>query len=490
MRKEKAILFSVAMLIGVFLIVPCGVFAAEPNVPARRSLLDEFHNPTDWLEMGADARFHMIWAKNIDSLSDDLPNNRENHWNYLRYRMRWWQKVKLDEDVDFNTRLVWEFRHWDEAPDRSQHVDFDEILFDQFNFTWRNMFDMPLTGVFGRQDIILGAGWLVLEGTPLDDSRTICFDALRFTYDWAEKDTTIDMIYIDQGAAEDRWLKPINDRDRHFTEQDEHGLILYFTNKSLKDTQLEGYFIYKNDNPIDMTSKDEPAAWPSAVWSKKAEIYTVGGAISGKLDDRWSYRAEGAVQRGDKELPARVAMADLEAYGFNSRLNYDFQDERSNNLHIGYEYLSGDDPSSGTYEQFDPLWGEYARLSELFAYSYNLETMIGEATNLHRFNVGHSFKPWAKWQIETDYHLLWADQNTGKTAQYAYPWYEVVPNSGFQTSSHSDFRGHLFTLWVKWACTNRLNLHWLTEYLSPGSYYSQGNRDGAFFLRLGVEYTF
>jgi hypothetical protein len=32
---------------------------------------------------------------------------------------------------------------------------------------------------------------------------------------------------------------------------DERGLILYLTNKSMAKTQLEGFFMYKNDNPID-----------------------------------------------------------------------------------------------------------------------------------------------------------------------------------------------------------------------------------------------
>lgn len=529
MKKSKAILITPLAMILLVLIFPSQVFAAEevktdiaeqPGVDAadetrleatatpeaephhhlEGAFLDWFHHPADWIEMGADERFRVIFSKNIDTVSDDLSNNRENHWNFIRQRMRWWQKFKLDEDVDFNSRLVWEFRHWDEGPTgagqvRDQHVDMDEILFDQFNFTLRNMFDAPLTGVIGRQDIILGRGWLVLDGTPLDGSRTIFFDALRFTYDWKDKNTKFDMIYINQRAASDAWLKPINDRDRHLTEQDEHGVIFYVTNKSLDKTQLEAYFIYKNDNPIDVASADEPVPWPDQVWSKKAEIFTFGGAVEHKFDDHWSARAEGAIQTGKKEIVSHVGRgvanhirhADLEAFGFVSRLDYNFNDEKKNNLHVGYEFLSGDDPDSRDYEQFDPLWGEWPQWSELYVYTYNLETMIGETTNLHRFNVGHSFKPWPKWQINTDYHALWADETTASSAQYNYPWYTV--GTDFDTSTSSHFRGHLFTLWVKWECCKQLRWHWLTEYLAPGSYYT-ADRDGAYFLRFNVEYTF
>ncbi|MFA5784662.1 MAG: hypothetical protein WC962_07260 [Phycisphaerae bacterium] len=523
MKKSKAILITPLVLILLVLVFPSQVFAAEesehniveqPGVDAEDmtrleatstpepephhhlegAFLDWFHNPADWIEMGADERFKIIVAKNIDTLSDDLNNNRENHWNFIRQRMRWWQKFKLDEDVDFNSRLVWEFRHWDEGPtgagqQRDKRVDFDEILFDQFNITWRNMFGTPVKGVFGRQDIILGRGWLVLDGTPLDGSRTIYFDAMRFTYDWAEKNTVFDLILIHQEAAEDAWLKPINDEDRHVTEQDENGIIFYVTNKSLEKTQFEGYFIYKNDNPIDVTAADEPVPWPSAVWSRKAEIFTFGGAVEHRFDDHWSARAEGAMQVGDKEEPFTGRMADLEAFGFVSKLDYNFNDEKKNNLHIGYEYLSGDDPDTRDYEQFDPLWGEWPQWSELYVYTYNLETMIGETTNLHRFNVGHSFKPAPNWQINTDYHALWAAENTSDQARYAYPWYNVVSND-FNTSNDSKFRGHLFTLWVKWQCCPQLRWHWLAEYFSPGSYYSQAIRDGAYFLRFNIEYTF
>lgn len=455
-----------------------------PHHHLEGDFLDWFHNPADWLEMGADTRFRIIVAKNIDSLNDNPPGNRENHWNFTRHRMRWWQKFKLNDDVDFNSRLVWEWRHWDEGPRaggnvRDQSVDFDEILFDQFNLTVRNLFDMPLTMVAGRQDIILGKGWLVLDGTPLDGSRTICMDALRFTYNWEEKATTFDMIYVFTKAAEDAWLKPINDEDRHFTEQDEQGFIFYVTNKSLENTQFEAYFIYKNDNPINVTAADEPVPWPSALWSKKAEIYTFGGAIQHKFNETWNARVEGAVQTGKKETVGRGRTADLEAFGLVSKLNYEFNDEKKNNLHIGYEYLSGDDPGTRDDEQFDPLWGEWPQWSELYVYTYNLETMIGETTNLHRFNVGHSFKPAKNWQINTDYHALWAAENSATT----------FPGI-LATSGQSSFRGHLFTCWVKWQCCKQLSWHALAEYLSPGSYYDQRNRDGAYFLRFNIEYVF
>jgi len=471
------------MLIGVVFIVTGSPVKAQDKPAENSGNLSswdqwwrDFHNPTDYLEMGFDHRFRTITARNIDTLDTDATQNK---WNYQRYRFRWWAKWLMNEDVDFNARLVWEFRTWDEPKRKPQHTDFDEILFDRFNFTMRNVFDMPLTAVIGRQDIIFGVGWLVLDGTPLDGSRTIFTDAVRFTYDWKEKDTKIDMIYIDQASASDRWLKPVNDRDRGLTEQDEYGAILYLTNQSLEKTKLEAYFMYKNDNPIDILPGDRN--FPG-LWSRKAEIYTFGGAVAKTIDDNWNYRVEGAIQTGDKsDATADLStgtMRDLEAYGALTNLEYLFHDNLDSSAHIGYEYCSGDDPGTSDNEQFDPLWAEWPRWSELYIYTYSKETMIAESTNVHRFNVGHKFKANKQWQICTDYHLLWADQNT------------TTGSATFVISDHSNFRGQLLTCWAKYKMSEKLSGHLLGEYFIPGSYYDQSNRDAAFFLRFNLEYKF
>ena len=95
MKKEKAILFTV-LSAALFVIFLSQGLAATESDASSSSLMDQFHHPADWIEMGADLRFRMIWAKNIDSLSDDLPNNRENHWIFNRYRLRWWHSCRLD----------------------------------------------------------------------------------------------------------------------------------------------------------------------------------------------------------------------------------------------------------------------------------------------------------------------------------------------------------------------------------------------------------
>jgi len=240
--------------------------------------------------------------------------------------------------------------------------------------------------------------------------------------------------------------------------------------------QIEGFFIYRNDNPIDRPVTNIPNAW-----SRKAEIYTFGGGISGTQGDHWKYRAEGAIQTGEKsDITADLStgeMRDLEAYGALATLEYLFKDSHDHATHVTYEYASGDDPDSNDNEQFDLLWGEWPRWSELLIYTAAFETTVAELSNLHRVNLGHRFNLNKQWQILTDYHALWADEAGQASARY-------------NIDTRDKFRGHLFTAWAKYKFSSQLTGHLLGEYFIPGSYYNSPSDDDAFFLRAEVIYTF
>ncbi|OHB67402.1 MAG: hypothetical protein A2Y76_06380, partial [Planctomycetes bacterium RBG_13_60_9] len=416
-------------------------------------------------------------------------------WWYERYRMRWWTKTVLSDDISFNTRLVWEFRTYDEPHAQpiagfgfekyDRNMVWDEALFDWFNFNVRNIGGLPLTGVFGRQDIMFGVGWLVLEGTPLDGSRTVgAFDAARFTYDWTDTNNKIDLIYVNRMAESDKFLEPICDKDRALTEQDENGAILYLTNTSFKPTQLEAFFIYRNDNPIDrpLTLSNVPP-----FWGTDKDTYTFGAAVSGTSGDHWKYRAEGAFQTGrthDRGMTPPFAVGekhDIEAFGVLTNLEYLFKDAHQNATHVGYEYASGDDPSSDDNEQFDLLWGEWPRWSELLIYTYTFETEVSNNTNLHRANIGHKINLSKEWTLTVDYHALWSDRE-------GQPWRTGA--NGINVDGSSEFRGSLVTAWARYKFSDQLFGHVMGEYFTPGDYYIDPSGDDAYFVRFNLEYVF
>ena len=91
--------------------------------------------------------------------------------------------------------------------------------------------EINTTVTVGRQDIILGDGWLVLEGTPLDGSTSIYFDAIRSTTELKEMQTTVDVIYINQYSDPDAWLPTMGVVGDPQIEQNERGAILWVANK-------------------------------------------------------------------------------------------------------------------------------------------------------------------------------------------------------------------------------------------------------------------
>ncbi len=437
-----------------------------------------FHHPMEGVEMGLDLRLREVFSRNMFTVSDRMEGDR----HFQRIRPRWSLKWALDEDIDFNTRLIWEFWNWCRPEGFRRSTEFDEALFDWMNLQFRNAFDLPLTMTVGRQDIILGTGWLVLDGTPADGSRTIFFDAVRGTYQLSDT-AKLDMIYIQQYDEEDKWLKPFNhdavsDR-RHLTQnQDEKGFILYLTNKVSEDFGFDAYYMFK---------KDKKSDW-AKYWTKKGitqfgddqETNVLGGRLFGNLDENWSYSAEAAYQFG-RFLPDGGDFVDQRAFGTNNKLQYSFHDKLSNEVHIGYEYLSGDDPGTGKNEKFNTMWGDwpqYQRGGDLQSYIWTAEGATGEVSNLHRVGIGHSFKPHRQWTMATDYNLFWADENTFRDAV------------GYGYSRSGNFRGHMLTGLLTYQCCKNFRTEFLLDYFIPGGYYESPRGDQAYFARVNVEWTF
>jgi hypothetical protein len=432
---------------------------ASDDTPAWLKTIEDAKNPTDWLSLGADLRLREVWFKNAITLSDKAPGNE---YHFQRYRSRLWASAKPFEDIDLslNARLTWEFRNYckPESGDL-RSVEWDEAVFDNLNIRWEKMLDTPLTVTVGRQDIIFGNGWLVLDGTPLDGSRTIFFDAARLTWDAQEELCTIfDLVYIDNGVQSDRWIEPFNDQERNLIEQHERGAIFYATNTSLKDTRIDGYFIYKHDDHVLANGND-------------SDIYTFGARVAGDVGENWKYRAEFAEQLGHQNGE------DLCATGFNGRLEYHFNDKNKNFVYMAYEYLSGDDPDTAKIEEFDPLWGRWPQFSEAYVYTYITETRIADVTNLHRVGPGWGCEPTDKVSLNANYFLLFADQNTLGEQGVA----------GFTEAG--SFRGQLVSAWMKYKFNEHVSGHLVGEFFCPGNYYDDSRNDPAVFLRYELVFS-
>ncbi len=493
---------------------PATVATPAPSTGGFEEWNKKTKQPTTWWKWGADLRLRDEYSTNYLTLSSKADRHVQ---NYLRFRARWWNTLTPVKGFDLNVRLTIESRDWTQPSFSSPfHKGFDwtEIVFDHLNFKWKDVAKQPLTLAVGRQDLMFGDNWLIFEGTPLDGSRTIYFDAARATFDAKKWKTTFDLVYIDQRARNDRWLPPIRvSKDRHDDatppiteapikkaqiEQNEQGLVLYATNKSLKKVQLEGYVIYKRDRkePIrvlkaedagavkpfevvtDADAVDDPGMKTNLSRGNDADVYTYGSRVVADLSKTVRLRVEAALQSGKKNG------ASLSGKGLNSALMFNPASKRSHQLRLSYEYLSGDDPQSTDQdEQFDILWGRWPRWSELYIYTYAPESRISQLGNVHRVGPGWSVKPIKKAELVTDFQWLFADTK--------------VKTTGF-FSPDGKKRGTLLTSKLLVRYNAHVAGHIWGEFFFPGDFYAAGvagdpaqlsRRDAAKFIRAELNLT-
>ncbi len=409
--------------------------------------------PAGWFSWGFDIRLRETYMNNVATLNSKDPNH-ETHWQ--RQRLRLWTTMTLLEDVEFNLRVAWEGKHFDK-PAARENWQPTSTVFDRLNLKLSDIAGSGLTLTVGRQELMFGDRWLVLDGTPLDGSTTAYFDAVRLTLSFDETSTDVDLVFIDQDASQEHWVGPVVDEERFILEHNETGVIVWVSNRSFEETQIDGYFIYTRRKPV-LANGDQ------------AEIYTLGARCEHQFSDRLSGRVNLAGQFGRKNGERQCGL------GVLSRLSYQLQDELESELYVDYEFLSGDKPGTEANEGFDVLWGRWPRFSDLYLYTFIGETRIGDYTNLHRISCGWSGRPSGKLGLKANYHLLFADQST----------FEAF--SGFSESGC--FRGQLLVSELSYRFNEQLSGRLTGEAFFPGDYYSNERNDPAVFLRAEVSFRF
>jgi hypothetical protein len=412
----------------------------EEDITAREEPAAELDS---WLKWGGDFRYRMYVEKNI-RLDADNPRTDRRFWH--RPRVRLWGEVRPIEDLSVRGRVLFAPRYFCE-PDLNDQFIFDEAIIDQLYLRTRNTLGMPLTVTVGRQDIELGDGWLLREGTPRDGGRSFYFDAIRATFDHEPSESMIDLVYIQQYADSAKYIRPFNDFDRDLVEQDEKGAVLYVSNTAMEKTRIDGYFIYKHGDKVLSRGYD-------------ADLYTFGGLTSGERG-QWRYKFELAYQFGNKDGES------VSALGSNNRLAYCLGDAWKTRLYFDYEYRSGDEESES---HFDMLWGRYTQFSNLYNYYISvLEGQMANASNLHRFGPGVIARPVEAISLALGYNVLFRDCKSD------------------DFDSQGEFRGQLVTARAEYALTKNCKLRVLYDLFLPDSFY--GPRDAvASFLQIQWAY--
>jgi hypothetical protein len=344
-----------------------------------------------------------------------------------------WKPVK---NLEVLGKLTNEFRVY-LAP-KTTAFGWNEILFDNLYVKWTLPGRVPVTVTAGRQDINLGEGFVIADGTPGDGSRSYYFNALRVDAGLAKGHILTAFVHATE--ATDRYLPVVNPVPRTLAEQPERGLALYYAGTFGK-TKVDAYAILK--------STEATTAWPVPTRTD-----TFGARAVAPLAKKLALTAEGAYQGGSS------GDADRSAYGAIAHLDYDLAGALGflKSFVLGGILLSGDDPATARVEGWDPIFSRWPKWSESYIYTFTRESRSSYWSNLSSLYAQLAFDLGAR----SDGHIMVMPMGAGHAQAGAFP-------GGTGLSRGTLTRARLNTKISKYM-SGRV----IWEHLAPGSFYFPG----------------
>jgi hypothetical protein len=301
-------------------------------------------------------RFRFEAWDNAVSL-DDAANDAN---AYSRHRTTLGLSWRPLRNIEVLGKVTNEFRVY-LAP-KTTPFSWNEIFFDNLYVKWTIPGRVPFSITAGRQDINLGEGFVIADGTPGDGSRSYYFNALRVDAGLAKGHTLTAFAHITK--ATDRFLPVINAVPRTLAEQPERGLALYYAGTFGK-AKVDAYAVHKT------TDANE-------AWAVPIRTDTFGARAVAPLAKKLALTAEGAFQTG------AYGDAGRSAYGAIAHLDYDLAGTLPflKSAVVGGILLSGDDPATARIEGWDPIFSRWPKWSESYIYTLTRESRSAYWSNL------------------------------------------------------------------------------------------------------------
>ena len=415
----------------------------------------------------------------------DMDNCQLDTRSFFRFKTSLWGQMDVDKDFILYAKLTNEFKAYTyfggatgSVPDKSAdkkgyRFDINEMVFDNLYADVKGFMDMPVDLRLGRQDFLgtYGEGFLIMDGTPQDGSRTYYFNAAKATWHMDDK-RDLDFIYINDPRDEEflpvinRLMVPNGVKDKApqlLNTTDEQAGVLYFKDKSIKDFPLEVYYIFKKEAEEGGGTTSAPT-----YQFQKGKINTVGAFTKYNFSP-YTLRTQGAFQFGN------YGTNDRDAFGGYCFLDQNFKDAKFYpKLSAGAIYLSGDKKSSAKNEGWDPLFSRWPWMSELYVNTMAGETGIaGYWTNLQIYRLECVLNTTKKTKLTLDYNYLRANA-------------QVAASTIFSGTGKE--RGQLPQVRFDYKINDNITTYFLGEYLKPGNFYV--DNDPAIFLRTEVQIKF
>jgi hypothetical protein len=388
--------------------------------------------PSSKFQVNFSERFRLEGWDNAVSLDNTAGDAAVYTRNRTSLSLRW---LPL-RDLELSVKATNEFRNY--LTPKGIKFKFHEVFIDQLYVTWTGVGRLPLTLTLGRQNITLGEGFVVMDGGPLDGSRSIYFNAVRADYRFNDNHGVT--AFFCYQPETDVLLPAINNLDTPMIEQPEQGLGLYYTGTFAKSS-VEAYAIRKD---IKGTTK-QPAA---------SGINALGARVTLPVVSRLSITAEGAFQfgaRGDAHLAA------LGGY-----FHWDYKFAESIPLlrmfTFGGIYLGGDDPATPKMEGWDPLFSRWPRWSEAYIYTLIKEHSVAYWSNLNSLYVSLLLDLTERMNLVLTWHRLGANER----------------NFGAFPGGEGRNRGDLLIGRLDFKIDRYFSGHFVWEHFRPGNFYFEG----------------
>jgi hypothetical protein len=360
---------------------------------------------------------------------------------YMRLRTSIGSQWRPGEKWEVNLRLTNENRYYlapKSDPKLKKNYGINEVFVDQMNIKWKNPGDLPLTLTVGRQELMLGEGFLIFDGGPLDGSRSAYFNALRLDYAMKGKNT-LTFFYMRQPGT-DSLLPRLNDVKQPMVEQEEQGVGLYFSGQ-LKKTGLEAYLFRKDTFSA--------GALPGGA------IHVAGIRMVHPFTAALSLTAEGALQLGTLGENRRSGLGGY--FHLDQKSGWPFP--LPGQLTFGGVYLSGDDPATARYEGWDAAFSRWPKWSDSLIYLQARETRVADWSNFISLYASLGFEPTEKVKLSLAWHHLLAAEKTTPTT--------LLSGAGRG-------RGELLIIKISYDIGKNLAGRLIWENFSPGDFYFSG----------------
>jgi len=381
-------------------------------------------------------RFRLVSWDNAITLDQTANGSR----TFTRSRTQLGAAWRHSQYLSVTLRLANEFRYHLTPPENDFHM--DETFIDHLYLKITPPCYESLTLTIGRQDIILGEGFIVLDGHPLDGSRSIYFNAVRL--DWSIKPDHRLTAFASYLEEYDDWLPIFHKVDQILIEQPETGIGVYYSGKWM-ERDIQAYFVHKHRSYTDAVPISSSAN-------------TFGGRFMQPFEGAAGLTAvlEAAYQFGE------YSDADRSAFGGHGYLQCKPKWEMPRpylpaRFTAGVIYLSGEDPDTEDWEGWDPMFARWPKWSESYLYTQVKEDAVAWWTNLFSINAEIQFLLTPDVDLKLTYHHLMAPQEAnGSTA---------FPGGTGKT------RGELLIGKLSYKFDRHWSGHVLWEAFNPGDYY-------------------